>query len=175
MALSRPNRVQPKTSPLEASAGADASTLTSFLLGERAVIIETATNRLRRSGTHYASADPADLRRRLEALYDQVVEAAGSRDVGGTVRYAQQLARARFSGGYDLSEVQSAINALEEAIWERIFTTLPATQLPRTLGIVSTILGLAKDALAREYVALATRGHVGSLDLRTLFAGTDGA
>jgi hypothetical protein len=119
--------------------------------------------------------EPADLQSRLETLYDHVVVAAGSRDVGGVVRYTQQLARERFSGGYDLCEVQSAINALEEAIWERIFSTLPATELPRTLGIVSTILGISKDALACEYVELATLGHVGSLDLRALFAGTDGA
>jgi hypothetical protein len=153
----------------------DTSGTASFLLAERAAIIETATVRLGRSGPHYATVEPADLQSRLETLYDHVVVAAGSRDVGGVVRYTQQLARERFSGGYDLCEVQSAINALEEAIWERIFSTLPATELPRTLGIVSTILGISKDALACGYVELATRGHVGSLDLRALFAGTDGA
>jgi hypothetical protein len=42
------------------------------------------------------------------------------------------------------------------------------------LGLVSTILGAAKDALAREYVSLATHRHAGSLDLRALFAGIAG-
>jgi hypothetical protein len=44
----------------------------------------------------------------------------------------------------------------------------------QTLGVVSTILGAGKDALAREYVSLATNAHAPSLDLRALFAGTDG-
>jgi len=165
----------PETSATDASPGADTSSTSDFLLAERAAIIKTATIRLRGGGAHYATVEPADLQSRLETLYDHVVEAAGSRDVGGVVRYTRQLARERFSGGYDLCEVQSAINALEEAIWERIFSASPATQLPRTLGVVSTILGISKDALACEYVDLAKHRHVASLDLRALFAGTDGA
>jgi hypothetical protein len=164
----------PDLSATDASPAAAGNSTTSFLLAERAAIIKTATIRLGRSGAHYTRVEPADLQSRLETLYDHVIEAASSRDVGGVVRYTQQLARERFSGGYDLCEVQSAINALEEAIWERIFSTLPATNLRRTLGVVSTILGISKDALACEYVDLATRSRVGSLDLRALFAGTDG-
>jgi hypothetical protein len=173
--MSGSDTVHPDLSATDAARTAEASSTTRFLLAERTGIIETATIRLGRSGAHYATLEPADVRSRLEALYDHVVEAAGSRDVSGVVRYTRHLARERFSGGYDLGEVQSAINALEEAIWERIFSTLPETELPRTLGIVSTILGLSKDALACEYVDLATRGHAASLDLRALFAGTDGA
>lgn len=169
MAMSTPDTLRAGPS------AADAGSTTGFLLAERSVIIDTATLRLGGSGAHYATVEPADLRRRLEMLYDHVVDATRSRDVGGVVRYTRQLARERFSGGYDLCEVQSAINALEEAIWERIFAKVSASELPQTLGLVSTILGISKDALAREYVDLATRGHVGSLDLRALFAGTDGA
>jgi hypothetical protein len=36
---------------------------------------------------------------------------------------------------------------------------------------VSTVLGAANDGLAREYVSLASRTHVQSLDLRALFSG----
>ncbi len=172
MAMSDTDTVhlEPSTSPHAA-----ASSTAEFLFTERTAIIDTATHRLGRSGAHYATLEAAEVRGRLEALYDHVAEAVDSRDVGGVVRYARLLARERFSGGYDLCEVQSAINALEEAMWERIFSTVPATQLPPTLGIVSTILGISKDALACEYVDLATRGHVASLDLRALFAGTGGA
>ena len=46
------------------------------------------------------------------------------------------------------------------------------TSSRKTLGLVSTIHGAAKDALAREYVSLVTHSHVPSLDLRMLFAGS---
>ena len=39
---------------------------------------------------------------------------------------------------------------------------------------MTTILGSGKDALARKYVSLAAGAHAPSLDLRSLFAGTDG-
>jgi hypothetical protein len=41
------------------------------------------------------------------------------------------------------------------------------------LGLVSTILGAAKDAVARRYVSLAAHTHARSLDLRALFTGID--
>ena len=41
----------------------------------------------------------------------------------------------------------------------------------KAMGIVSTTLGAAKDALASEYVSLATRTRAPSLDLSALFAG----
>ena len=46
------------------------------------------------------------------------------------------------------------------------------SQFAEAIGLTSTILGIGKDALARRYVALATKGKVSSLDLKSLFAGT---
>ena len=86
----------------------------------------------------------------------------------------QQIAAERFTSGYDLSEVQNAFNALEGAIWTRVFAALEPGQYAEALGLVTTILGAGKDALAREYVSLATDTHAPSLDLRALFAGTAG-
>jgi hypothetical protein len=38
--------------------------------------------------------------------------------------------------------------------------------------LLTTVLGVGKDALARTYVSLASHEHVSSLDLRALFEGT---
>ena len=73
------------------------------------------------------------------------------------------------------TSVQTGFNALEAATWGRILTGLEPTQLAEALGLVSTVFGAAKDALGRRYVSLATKTHAPSLDLRALFAGTDGA
>ncbi len=141
----------------------------------RASIVATAAESIRHGKTHYETAGPDETRRRLEALYDQLLAAVSSRDLSGIVGYARRLAAERFSSGYDLAEVQGAFNALEEAAWSRLCADLRPEQLELSLCLVITVLGAAKDALAREYVALASRTHVPSLDMSALFTGDAGA
>lgn len=146
-----------------------------FLERERRPILEAADAALRRAhARHYESAGEGEVQRRLEALFDHLLQALNERDVTGMLAYAEQVAEERFNAGYDLSEVQTAFNALEEATWARAMGELEPTELAEALGLVSTILGTGKDALARRYVSLATRAHVPSLDLRALFTGTSG-
>lgn len=147
----------------------------NFLGANRAAIVDDADSALARvHARHYEAAGAAETRRRLETLFERLVEAAGSRDVTAMAEYAQAVAEERFSAGYDLAEVQTAFNTLEEATWAQALATVPAEDLAETLGAVSTILGCGKDALARRYVSLAAQGHAPSLDQRALFAGTDG-
>jgi hypothetical protein len=69
--------------------------------------------------------------------------------------------------------VQAAFNALEEATWTCLLARVEPSELAESLGLVSTILGAAKDALARRYVSLAAHTHAPSLDLRALFTGIE--
>lgn len=146
-----------------------------FLTRERQPIVDAADAALARTHIrHYETAGANEVHRRLEALFDRLLEALSTRDLGSVLAYAQRVAQERFNAGYDLSEVQTAFNALEEATWSRVFAELEPSQFAETLGLVSTILGAAKDALARKYVSLATNTHAPSLDLHALFAGTEG-
>jgi RsbT co-antagonist protein rsbRD N-terminal domain len=142
---------------------------------ERSVVVGAASESIRQSRTRYETAERDETRRRLDALYDQLCAAVASRDLTGISEFARQLGAQRFRSGYDLSEVQSAINALEEAAWRTVCAQLPSDQHALALGLVSTVLGTAKAELAREYVSLASRTHVQSLDLRALFSGDAGA
>ena len=142
---------------------------------ERDSIITTALGSIRRSRTHYQAAGQDETQSRFDALYDELCAAVSTRDLGGIVGYARNLAAERFESGYDLTEVQSAFNALEEAIWSTLCARLRPDQLALSLGLVGTVLGAAKDSLAREYVSLASRTHAPSLDLRALFSGDAGA
>ncbi len=160
-------RSQPDASP-------SGSELLLVLDQERSSIISAALQAIRHNRTHYQVAGEDETRRRLDALYDELRAAASSRDLGHVVAYAQHLAAERFEAGYDLSEVQRAFNALEEVTWSTLCARLPPDQLALSLGLVGTVLGAAKDALAREYVSLASRTHVPSLDLRALFSGDAG-
>jgi hypothetical protein len=149
--------------------------LLQILEQERAPIVDAACESLQHSRTHYESAGREETRRRVEALCDELLGALSSRDLGHILDYARELAAERFDSGYDLSEVQGAFNAVEEAAWTRLCARLEPEQLALSLGLVSTVLGAAKDALGREYVSLASKTHVPSLDMSALFTGASAA
>ena len=144
-----------------------------FLSSERAPILEAAEAGLARMHTHhYESAGASEVQERLAALFDHLVESIQRRDLGPIVSYAERVAGERFGAGYDLSEVQVAFNALEEATWSRVLHGLEASDFAEAIGLISTVLGAGKDALARAYVSHAAQRHIPSLDLRALFSGT---
>jgi hypothetical protein len=149
-------------------------TAETFLTRERDAIIGDAEAALARSrAEHYEAAGELEVRRRLELLFDRLLEGIEQRDLGPMIAYSEALAEERFEGGYDLVEVQTAFNALEEATWRRVLTGLDPSEFADALGLISTLLGAGKDALARTYVSLAAGTHAPSLNLRALFAGTD--
>jgi hypothetical protein len=122
---------------------------------------------------HYESAGPDFTRERLENLYDLVLAAIDHRDVAAIIAYADAVAEERFTAGFDVSEVQHAFNMLESAMWRRVVPVEDPDDLAEAVGLLSTVFGIAKDALARRYVTLASKHRVTSLDLSALFAGTN--
>ncbi len=120
----------------------------------------------------YEKAGKERAHQRLKALYVLTVRGMKERNVGPMVAHVDTVAEERFSAGFDLWEVQTAFNVLEESIWKRILRELPPEEYAEALGLVSTVLGVGKDALARRYVSLATKTKVPSLNLQSLFAGT---
>lgn len=120
---------------------------------------------------HYETDGPDVIHQRLKALYVLTVRGVQERNLGPMMAYADQIATERFKAGYDLWEVQTAFNVLEEAIWKRIFQKMPPRDVAEALGLVSTVLGAGKDSLACAYVALATKTRTPSLNLRAMFSG----
>lgn len=147
--------------------------LTDLLAGEAGEIIDEAARSLERSKLkHYQAVGATVSRKRLEELFSLVVRCLGERDLVPMVDYSTAVARERFADGFDIHEVQTAFNVLEEAIWRRVVAGVPPEQLAESIGLVATVLGAGKDALARTYVSLAAHQHVPSLDLSALFEGT---
>jgi len=123
---------------------------------------------------NYEKEGAEHIHQRLKALYVLTVRAVKERNLGPMVAHADTIARERFNAGYDLWEVQTAFNVLEEAIWSCVLKELPPAEYAEALGLVSTVLGTGKDTLARRYVTLASRSKAPSLNLRSLFTGTEG-
>ncbi len=147
--------------------------LDTILVSASSDIVDEAFTALQQLNTvHYESAGEAFTRQRLEDLAQLVTSAIRTRDVTGVTEYAKAIADERFNAGFDVSEVQSAFNVLETAMWRRVVAAEPPESLAEAIGLLSTVFGLAKDALAREYVSQAAHRHVPSLDLTAMFRGT---
>lgn len=122
----------------------------------------------------YETAGPEQTKQRLQTLYDLVIQCVRERNLTPMRMHAKAIANERYESGFDLWEVQTAFNVLEEAIWLRIMKELPPAQFAEAVGLVSTLLGAGKDTLARTYIGLASKAHAPSLNVQSLFAGTEG-
>jgi len=138
-------------------------------------IIADAYNAMERS--HLKSYEQSGMeraRQRLKALYVLTVRAVKERNLGPMVAHSETIASERYASGFDLWEVQTAFNVLEEAIWLRIIKELPPEKYAESLGLVSTVLGAGKDTLARTYVSLASKTKAPALNMQSLFTGSAG-
>ena len=122
----------------------------------------------------YEASGKEAVDQRLRTLLDLVRLSLAENDLSHVTRHAEKVATDRWQSGFDLSEVQTAYNVLEEAIWRRVVAEIPPADLARSLGLVATVLGSGKDVLARTYVSLAAKTRVETLDLSGLFKGTEG-
>lgn len=142
----------------------------ALLRSEQEAIVDEALDALDRAHlAHYAAADAQERRSRLEHLLTLVVDCIEARDLVPMIDHAAQVGTDRFHAGYGIAEVQTAFNVLEESLWHFVVNHVPADELAESIGLVTTVLGAGKDALARTYVSLASRSHVPTLDLTALF------
>lgn len=139
---------------------------------EEQILSEAAKDLKSARLVHYSASNDAENEERLNRLYTLTLECIAQKQCVKLADYARAIARERFAQGFDLQEVQAAMNALENAIWQQIIASLPAIDYPDAFGLTSTILGAGKEALAAEYVSLAAREHAPSLNVEELFKGT---
>jgi hypothetical protein len=104
---------------------------------------------------HYEAAGLPTVRQRLLALLKTTLSCLNAGKADSIIAHTTRVARERFEAGYDLLEVQTSINVMEEVLWRRILSLVAPAEVARALGLVSTLFGVGKDALARTYVSLA--------------------
>jgi urease accessory protein UreF len=147
--------------------------LSDFLAARAGEIVNEAVAAMAaRKLEHYERLGGEATAARIRALFDHVVDGARTRDLIAILGYAEQIGKQRYRSGFEFVEVQSAFNLLEEAIWRAMLASYPQPELGLALGVVATVLGAAKDRLASTYLSLATETHVPSLELGSLFRGT---
>jgi len=108
---------------------------------------------------HYTLEREEEIRKRLAKLLQQTLRSLKDEDATPLVSYIERVANERFSAGYDLFEVQTSINILEEVLWKRTLSSMEPDEVAGSLGKLNTIFSLAKDTLAQRYVSLIEGDH----------------
>ena len=136
------------------------------------ILMEASQTLSRSHLKHYETDGNAETHQRLRSLYELTIRCLRQKSATPMVQYTEKIARQRYLSGFELFEVQTAFNVLEEVIWKRILSDMEPKDIVEAIGYISTILGAGKDTLARTYVSLAARGKAPAVDLKALFAGT---
>jgi len=131
-------------------------TLVELLENSSEKVVKDSVETMRRVNVkHYSFNGPESLRKKIYLLYDHVFQSVIHKNVVPFVSYVQKMAAQRFESGFELQEVQTVLNVLEESLWREVLYQMPREDQLKALGLISSIVGSGKDALARTYVNLA--------------------
>lgn len=148
----------------------DIMELHELLNSNKINILEEATESLQRAQLKSYSVSSADKNKeRLDKLFDFTLSSVQIKNLVGMTGYAEKIAIERFDAGFDLHEVHTAFNVLEETIWKRVIANVDPSGLGKALGLISTVLGSGKETLALTYVSLASKSKTKTLNLSELF------
>jgi len=105
---------------------------------------------------------PDGRRREVRQLFRLVLRCVHAGRAKPIIRPSEQIAAHCYAAGTDLAKVQESFTVLAEVIWRQLAGTLAGEQLVQALGLLTAITAAGKDAMARTYVALATRDRDGA-------------
>jgi len=135
-------------------------------------LVNEAVTELRHARLKSYIADGEEItRERVTKFIEKAMECFSLRRAEPMIEHAERISRERHAAGYDLSEVQTAINVIEEALWKRILSSVEPDELAHALGMVNAIFGMSKDVLARTYVSLATNRETPHKELDEILDG----
>jgi methylmalonyl-CoA decarboxylase len=124
-------------------------------------VIDEAVTALAQRDHARRSPRPDEHRRDLRQLFRLVLRSMHAGCPEPIIRPAEQIAAHCYAAGIDFTEVQEAFNVLAEVLWRYLADALAGEQLVQALGLLNTIVGTGKDALARIYLVLATHDRYG--------------
>ncbi len=123
----------------------------------------------------FKHVEPEVLTERLGRSMQTLITALRDRSPLPVIEHGKRVAHARFHAGYQLEEIQTAFNALEETIWQFLVDEVESEDLAEGLVMVAHVIGAIKDQLGRTYVELASHHRAPSINTSRLFAGLSGA
>jgi methylmalonyl-CoA decarboxylase len=131
--------------------------ISAVLAGAEDRVIDEAVAALAHSDQARQSPLPDGRRREVRQLFRLVLRCVRAGRAKPIIRPSEQIAAHCYAAGIDLAEVQRSFTVLAEVLWRQLADALAGEQLVQALGLLTAITGAGKDAIARTYVALATR------------------
>jgi methylmalonyl-CoA decarboxylase len=120
-------------------------------------VIDEAVAALAQHDQARQSPRPDEHRRDVRQLFRLVLRCMHAGHAAPITRPSEQIAAHCYAAGVEFTEVQEPFNVLAEVLWSYLAGALAGEQLVQALGLLNAIVGAGKDAMARSYVALATR------------------
>jgi methylmalonyl-CoA decarboxylase len=126
---------------------------------EDQVVDEAVAALTQRDQAPHRSHGPEECRRKVRQLFGLVLRCMREGRTEPIITPSEQIAAHCFAAGIDLAEVQGEFGVLTEVLWRHIADSVACAEQVPALALVSAIAGAGKDAVARTYVALASRGE----------------
>ena len=144
--------------------------LLNLIEKQSAEIIKAALNTLSCANLKsYSKSSVQENKIRLLNLLSLTQQCIKEKNLLPMTEYADKIAKERFESGFDLYEVHSVFNVLEQELWNRVIKNSKPEKLGESLGYISTVLGAGKESLALTYVALASKHKTETLNLEEIF------
>jgi hypothetical protein len=118
------------------------------------ILLESTESLIECQLKHYKEISPQNLTMRFQNLFDAVVKCIETNRNDDMIKYMEKVAAARFDSGYELNEVQIAINTLEEVFWRKISEFVDGDKQINAMKEISRITCNAKQRLLNEYALL---------------------
>ena len=120
------------------------------------ILLDSTDSLVRAQLQHYKHLTPEKLRQRLLKLFQALVKSLEANSCEEMSKFMLKVSDERYGSGYELHEVQTAVNIMEECIWQKITEFVDKDQQIYAMKQVTCILGKAKEALAGEYAMLSS-------------------
>lgn len=127
-------------------------TLLELCYYKRDLILENSVSTLEKGQMkNYKKLYTESNRFKMLNLYQMLVNSIETNSSDGMKEYIGKLSALRFEPGYGLHEVQTAMNILEECMWENINKFVDEDLQISGIKQVTRLLGKAKEQLTDEY------------------------
>lgn len=124
------------------------------------ILLEVTENMERVNLKHYEEDSENKLRQKMARTYYVFKEAISKETFDPLKKYLERVGEERYASGYELYELQTALNILEECIWKQVDEKVPKKDQLDAFISITKYMSNAKLTLAKVYVFHTEEAHL---------------
>ncbi|HMQ78969.1 MAG TPA: hypothetical protein PKE39_13980 [Ignavibacteria bacterium] len=130
-------------------------TLLELIYNKPELILQESTNALMRVQLpHYSKFRLEEIQKKYSNLLQALAKCIETQKCDDMIGYMDLISDERFASGFEVEEIQIALNIFEEALWKNIKKYVDPKIHYTSKKMVTTIIDKAKEELLNEYVTL---------------------